>query len=470
MGHDGPVIEVPLLLVGREREWRALSDFVAGGTGTAIVYAPHRAGASFLLDRFSAAVGGRCFRAAPGTRHTHLQAIGEFLADAGDPRPPTSWVHAFERLRRLDVPLLVLDDVPHLLAASPELPEVFRRYVDAGRGPVMVLAGSSQPAMLGLLAHGTPLFGKVSMALGPSSVTPTDLARLWSVPTALAGSWVDATFGALPGYRPIASAPGESLDAWMTDSVLAPGSAALHAAESVVGHRRDALDSGAVRAVLDTVARAPSVVDEIAAAVGVGIDDASTLVHGLERDGTLVRVRDLLRERRDTYDLADPHLRFWSLVVAPHRERLQAGDATAVWETTRQTWREHVLRRRWETVVREHAVRSGLGRDADAPLAVAGASAELELVVADTHRQIVVLGRTSVDRLGLEDLRMLERWRDRLGVDATLVLASVEGVDEDAVAAGALAVVPEDVYGRPVDDVSSRPRPQPARRNRKRVR
>ena len=186
----------------------------------------------------------------------------------------------------------------------------------------------------------------------------------------------------------------------------------------------------------------------VAGEVGLPADVASAALHTLERNGTLLRIRDPLRERRDCYDFADPHLRFWLTVVAGNRVRPGRRGAADVWSYVRD--HRHGASAspacRWESVVRQHISRrevAGL-----VPLVSVGASLGLEVVGIDADRRVAVIGRVSVDDLGVVDLQALEERRQLLGVpDAQLVLASTVRVDAAAVAQGAVAVTPADVYG-----------------------
>ena len=150
-------------------------------------------------------------------------SIAEFLGLDPATHPLGSWMSVLERVRRLSDPVVVLDDLPHVLANDTDLPEAVARYADLKNGPVLVLAGTSQTAMLRLMATGSPLFGKVAMALSPSPLAPRDLARLWGVERPTSALRVDAVVGALPAYqRRRRPRPGDKLAAWMRSSVLAP--------------------------------------------------------------------------------------------------------------------------------------------------------------------------------------------------------------------------------------------------------
>ena len=65
---------------------------------------------------------------------------------------------------------LILDEFPALVAEAPEIPSVLQKLIDARRGPNLILSGSSQRLMQGLMLERTaPLFGRASetLRIGP---------------------------------------------------------------------------------------------------------------------------------------------------------------------------------------------------------------------------------------------------------------------------------------------------------------
>jgi hypothetical protein len=443
------VEDIPGGLVGRDREWRALLEVVSSGHGVALVHGHHRSGVSALVTALADHVGGRVLRCGPGTRSMQLQTVAHFVDGEGANRPITGWSNAMERIRRMSVPLVVIDDAGHLLADAPDLAEALARSIDVGIGPVIVLAGAPSSAVLGVLGRDSPLFGKVALALSPSPLPPEDLARLWGADLPVASLWVDAALGPLPGYRPLVSSPGEDLSAWMCSAVLAANSPLLDAAAVGLPDQLRTVDAALGRSILDVVAARDATAVDVAEDIGVPVDETQGVLHALERAGTLVRVRDLVRERRDTYQLADPHLSFWLSVVARHRTDLAAGRAEQVWATTGETtFTAHVLPRRWAAVVRQHVQRHGVGSWESSPIAAVGATRGIDVVAVDSERTVVALGRTAAHPLGLDDLRQLQDARDQLGVpDAQLILASTADVDPAVEEADATVLTPGDVYG-----------------------
>lgn len=447
-------------LVDRELEWSALARFVERGQRLAVVYGPRRVGKSFLLDALAEAAGGRRYQAIAGVPTTQLDDFGRELGEllGAGPLSLDGWADALDRLARVDLPFLALDELPYLIEVAPELPSLLQRYVDGAAGPPLILAGSALAVMSELGQARAPLYGRAAALLVPTPLAGPDLAALWETRDPLSALWVDAALGGLPGYRPLVPPPGRRREKWMVGEVLAPGSPLLDVAEAdLAGVPDPPALRGVYRAILAAIASGERTFSAIARVAGVRTGALSRPLAALQRGGLVERVRDPLRGRRDRYELADPHLRFWLTIVAPNRSRLQAGGAEEVWARLGEaSWPSQVLGPRWEAVARAH-LRAG-GEQRLGPLDAVGAttvsdrdqrrSHEVDLVAVREGR-VIALGEAKLRALGPRDVVRLERIRNLLGApEASIVLASAGGVDpalrnrRDLV-----AIEPADVYG-----------------------
>lgn len=452
------MIAKPPELIDRESEWRALSRFVDRRQRLAVVYGPRRVGKSYLLDALCRVTGGRRHQAITGTPTAQLDDFGRTLGEwlGAGPLQLSGWADALDRLARLDAPVVVVDELPYLTESSPELTGALQRHVDAGAGPPIVLAGSSLSTMTDLISAQAPLYGRSAAVVVPAPFAGPDLATLWRTDDPVAALWIDAAVGGLPGYRPLLDPPAGDLDRWMVDEVLAAGSPLLDAAEAALVDAAPQAGRGVHRTILAAIAAGNRTFSTIARVAGQPTGALTRPLAALEHAGLVTRVADARRSRRDTYDLADPHLRTWLTIIAPHRTALQAGRAEAVWASVRDTtWRAQVLGPRWEAVVRQHVAG---GRDDHLGAAdVVGAtvvadraartSREVDLL-ATRAGEVVALGEAKLRRLGAGDLDRLRHVRDLLGAPgAALVLASVEGVDDDVAGLDdVVAIGPADVY------------------------
>jgi hypothetical protein len=451
------VLAKPQSLIDREPEWTALGRFVERRQRVAIVYGPRRVGKSFLLDRLCEAAGGSRYQAITGVETGQLADFGRRLGDllgAGELRLD-GWADALARLARLDLPFLALDELPYLIETTPELPSILQRYVDGAVGPPLILSGSALSVMRELVEARAPLYGRAAAVVVPGPMAGPDLARLWSLDDPLAALWVDAALGGLPGYRPLVAPPGADLDRWMAEEVLAPGSPLLDAAAADLASVPDpqAL-RGVHRAILAAIGAGEHSFNAISRVAGLPSGALSRPLAALQRAGLVDRVPDPLRSRRDRYELADPHLRLWLTLIAPHRSQLQAGAAAAIWEGARETtWPSQILGPRWEAVARAHLLASERLGAVD----VVGATTVADRarkrnhevdIVAMRGDRVVAVGEAKLRRLGGEDLERLRRIRGLLGApEAAIVLASATAVEVPRPdRAELVAVEPRDVY------------------------
>jgi len=454
--YHAEVLVKPKSMIDRDLEWSALDRFCERGQRLAIVYGPRRVGKSFLLDAVCGAAGGRRYQAITGVAATQLADFGCELGQwlGAGPLSIDGWADALERLARVDLPCVALDELPYLTEVTPELPSLLQRYVDAAEGPALILSGSALSVMSDLVEARAPLYGRASAVVVPTPLAGPDLATLWGSGNPLATLWVDAALGGLPGYRPLVEPPGADRDGWMVEEVLAPGSPLLDAAEADLANVPElpAL-RGVYRAILAAIAGGDRSFGAISRVAGLPSGALSRPLATLQRAGLVERVPDPLRSRRDRYELADPHLRLWLSIVAPNRSRLQAGAAPEIWKRVgTTTWPSQVLGPRWEAVVRAHLAQTGErfgGVDSVGVTTVSDRSRrqshELDLVAMRDNR-IVALGEAKLRRLGASDLDRLVRVRKLLDApEAKLVLASATEIDSSH--PEVIAVEPGDVYG-----------------------
>jgi AAA+ ATPase superfamily predicted ATPase len=224
------------------------------------------------------------------------------------------------------------------------LPSVLQQWVDheaRQAGLLTALAGSSQRMMQGLVLDGSaPLFGRAHemMELKPIALgylgegsgicNPVELVKHYAV------------WGGIPRYWEIAEPFGERLDAAVDRCVLAPLSP-LHREPDrlLLDEIPPAL---ALRPILDAIGLGAHRLTEISARIG---QPATSLGR------PLLRLMGMGLVRRDTpfgepeksakralYRIADPFMRLWFRIVAPHRALLAEAPAAVrmgMWNAAR---------------------------------------------------------------------------------------------------------------------------------------
>jgi len=344
-----------MLFLDRKAELAALSDLDVEG-GLAVVWGRRRIGKTRLLLEWCERAGGVytvADQSGPETQRAYLaRAIAAVLPGFADVRYP-DWERLFSRLaadavgRSFTGPI-VIDELPYLVAASPELPSVLQRWIDhdAKRGHLRVaLAGSSQRMMQGLvLAHDAPLYGRarvmIDLAPLPAKYLSAALGKVSGV--TLVEHWT--AWGGIPRYWELAAGrPGSARDRLEALALDPLGPLFSEPERLLLEESPPALE---VRPLLDAIGAGAHRLSEIAGRLGRA---ATSLARSLDRLAGMGLVR---REspygeparggKRSLYKIDDPFLRMWFRVVAPNRAALAAGSRAS---------RKAVLDEHWDLLV-----------------------------------------------------------------------------------------------------------------------
>jgi uncharacterized protein len=266
---------------------------------------------------------------------------------------------------------LILDELPYLVLASPELPSVLQRWIDhearAARLRVAV-AGSSQRMMQGFVLSGeAPLFGRAKEILEIQPLAPVHLREAFEVPDGV--RWVElyTAWGGIPRYWELAREAGGGVPAQADRLVLDPlGPLHREPDRLLLEEVPSALET---RPLLDAIGAGAHRVSEIAGRLG---RPATSMARPLDRLLGLGLVRrelpfgeDEKSSKRALYKIADPFFRLWFRVVAPHRAQLASGTPAARRQLLARHW-ESLCALGWEDLCRQQVPRlpaaSTLGR------------------------------------------------------------------------------------------------------------
>ena len=266
------------------------------------------------------------------------------------------WESLLERLWR-EAPascVVALDEFPEMVQRSPELPSLLQKKIDAGEeGPSVILAGSSQRMMHGLVLDGSaPLYGRAREILPIKPLGAAWIAKALGVRSAASAVEHYSVWGGVPRYWELASQYRDRRSA-VESLVLDPLGVLHHEPDRLL--RDDLQDVARAASILSLIGRGCHRVSEIAARLQL---PATSLSRPLARlvDLDLIR-REVPFDRsfRDTkrtyYRIADPFLCFWYRFVDPNRSRLEAGPLAAVAEEVEARW-VHLLADQWEELCR----------------------------------------------------------------------------------------------------------------------
>jgi len=216
----------------------------------------------------------------------------------------------------------VIDELPYLVASSPDLPATLQRFVDhdARRARlVLALAGSSQRMMQGMVLDASaPLFGRATEAFEVKPLSPgwlaeahglrrhVDIVRAWSL------------WGGMPRYWELAEPFADRRDA-VHELVLDPAGV-LHEEPSRL-LTEETPTAVALRPMLDAIGSGAHKLGEIAGRIGSPATSLGRAMTRLAELGLVIRQTPFGEPERSTkralYRLGDPFLRLWFSLVAP---------------------------------------------------------------------------------------------------------------------------------------------------------
>jgi hypothetical protein len=251
--------------------------------------------------------------------------------------------------------LLILDEFPYLVKASPELPSILQRLLDQNRARRLhlVICGSSQSMMQGLvLDASSPLYGRAQEIISLRPLEASWIARALHLKSPADILEAYSMWGGIPRYWELAA---DYADPWkaMEDLVLDP-MGVLHnePRRLLMDDMRETAQAGSMLAL---VGGGCNRLSEIAARLG---KPATSLTRPMQRlmDLGFVR-RDVpfgaapKSSKKTLYRIDDPFLSFWFRYVERNRSRLEIGMAKTVMQEIRKDFHRH-SGEVWENLVR----------------------------------------------------------------------------------------------------------------------
>ncbi len=354
--------------LNRVDELEQLDRVIARG-GLAVVYGRRRLGKTRLLVEWAqrhAGVYTVAEQSSPEIQRRYLaEAIAQRLPGFADV-DYRDWRTFFARLAADAKAIgwrgpIVFDELPYLVEKSPELPSVLQRWVDHDARAAklaVAIAGSSQRMMQGLvLAREAPLFGRATALF---EVRPLEAAHL---PAALGAraprAIIDAftAWGGVPRYWELAAAFTDT-QAAVNGLVLDPaGVLHLEPDRLLLEEQPSAAE---LRPLLDAIGAGAHRFSEIAARIGRPVTALSRPLERLVELGLVIREipfgEPVRTSKKSLYKLADPFMRLWFRIVAPHRAELVAGNRASRAAVLARHW-EHLAGQGWEELCRAHVPR-----------------------------------------------------------------------------------------------------------------
>jgi uncharacterized protein len=484
----GPIMTVkPGHIFDRDREWAGLTRFAANPYSESllgVVSGRRRQGKSFLLEALASATGGLYFPALEETEAVSLRAFSAVLTRYGIPvsRPLVDWGDAVALLLSAarDQPrVMVIDEFPFLVKASPSLPSVIQRELGPGGSgrnskARLLLCGSAMSVMGRLLAGQAPLRGRASLELLIRPFAYRDAAEFWGADDPRLAVLLHSVVGGTPAYRrefAAFDAPTglADFDAWVTRTVLNPRSPLFREARYLLAEEADIRDPALYHSVLGAIAAGNRTNGGIANYVGRKSGEITHPLNVLEDCSLISKEPDVFRRGKWTYQVIEPLINFYEAVMRPDWYRLEAGQSAAVWADQRATFLASVVGPHFESLCRTFAQSAG-DEIFGVPVGEVGAGVvndaanktqiEIDVVVfapaaPGEAQQIVSLGEAKWGEvMGLRHVERLRRARDLLAANfdttnCVLTCYSAAGFSDDlrAVADPRLSLVTlDDIY------------------------
>lgn len=352
-----------LPFLNRSEELRRLETMLARKAGAfGVVYGRRRCGKSRLIRELLSSERSVLYvgddTEASLQRASLATEIARLLPGFDRATYP-QWSSLFERFWT-DAPkgsVLVLDEFPSMVSVSPELPSILQKHVDElpERGIHLVLAGSSQRMMQGLVLDGSaPLYGRATEILKLAPLQPFWIQRALRLSRRDAHLAVEAyaVWGGIPRYWELASDHASRGEA-VRELVLSPLGVLHEEPRRLL--MDDLRETTQASSILSLIGRGSHRISEIAARLE---KPATSLSRPMQRLMELELVkRDIpfrsshRTTKRSLYRIADPFLRFWFRFVEPNLSRLEARALSAVTHDVERDFPHHASGV-WEDLVR----------------------------------------------------------------------------------------------------------------------
>lgn len=430
-----------------------------------VVWGRRRVGKTALIQHFAADrptifhTGGG--RPAVAELAALARAAAPLLDDVRDlaARPFADWDDAIETLALAagDRPLLlVLDELPALTEASPELPSAIRAAWDRLRSRTklkILLCGSAVRTMEAMQEERAPLYGRLDLALLLHPFRPHEAAQMLPALRPAQRALVWGLVGGMPLYLRWWDQRA-SARANLARLACTPGGQLLTEGQLVLATEGEGGELA--RQVLYAIAAGRTRFNEIEQAVRA--DPGRTLdrllaLRLVERVAPVTE--DPRRTRRRVYRIADNFLAFWLGLLDRYRPEIERGLGDSILPVLLKSLDDH-MGGPWEEAFRDHLRRlAAAGELGDGVVAIgpfwtsADDPVEIDAVaLAGRGREAVLLGEAKwAKRVSAPPLRAeLERKAAALPRSSAALRYAICARERVDNAAGVLAITAGDVF------------------------
>jgi len=424
------------VFVNREQELQWLAERYASGRAEfIIVTGRRRVGKTALLTEFAADKPGVYFLAYLDSAEALLRRLSAavWAAEHGPDAVPGSygsWLGLFQAVGRLAAGrrfVLILDEYPYLAGASTHLASVIQKAWDERLQHsqlFLVLCSSYRSVMeRDVLNRDAPLYGRRTAQLTLRPLTVGQTGAFLPGRSAVELIEVYAVTGGMPAYLAQLH-PDRSLWVNLRRTAFDPSNILYNDGLTLL--RDEMRNPRHYAAVLRAIAGGHHTLSTIAREAGVERSSLPAYLSTLQGLGYVERrvpigIARSARQRRGTWHIVDPYVRFWGRYILPYTGAIEKGQgAGLVDQVVRPTWEQFVAIT-WEDLARasvyELAARRTPGFWPEAVGSWWDAAHQLDLVAVSYQQRTAWLGevRWRGDPMGMADLEALRQrvraWR-----------------------------------------------------------
>ncbi len=249
---------------------------------------------------------------------------------------------------------ICLDEFPYLVKASPELPSILQKLIDAKRLKYnIIICGSSQQLMHGLvLDSASALYGRANQIM---KLQPIELQYLQEVLDSSAQETIEeySIWGGVPRYWEIRLEDKTLEDALMNNFIHPQGLLYEEPYRLFLDDMRDIVQASTI---LSLIGNGANRISEIAARAN---KPATSLSGPLDK---LINLGYITREipfgdhprnsKKGVYKITDPLMSFYFRFIVPNRSLIALGRNTVVMKTIQADFNRYVSEQ-WESLCRK---------------------------------------------------------------------------------------------------------------------